>query len=203
MSPVFHATTYIRIASAALLAAVIASCTSPLDINTLRRKTGPPAPPLTAKFISMTFEGDDIFGVQDGCELTWYSGVTDSVLIDTSGQITTVRFNLNEVKVKNVLVGKYAELRTFSINFDSLLCSNISKPVAGSMSERNGAEMTVKYGSQTLKLTADNVKNRVYVAATEHRPAHLIQCRLSVIMADPTNTNFPSMKFAARASIIY
>lgn len=177
------------------------SCSSPLDIDTVRKQSTVSTSALTAKYLNVVFEGNDILGVQDGCELTWYAGITDSIRIDTSGRVTTVHFYANDMKVKNVVIGKYS-LQSMSIKFDSLACSNLSTSIAQGMSERNGSEMVLRYGQQTLNVTADGTKNKVIIAATEHRPARLIQCRFAVQLTDPYSSA-TKLNFNVRATIVY
>lgn len=185
-----------------LSAALLWSCSSPLDIDTVRKQSTVTASPLTAKYLNVVFEGDDIFGVQDGCELTWYAGITDSIRIDTSGRVTSVHFYANDMKVKNVALGKYT-LQSMSIKFDSLACSNLTTSITEGMNGTSGSEMTLKLGQLSIPITADGDKNKVTIAATEHRPARLIQCRFAVELNDPYSSTAPKLNYNVRATIVY
>ncbi|GAB1431175.1 hypothetical protein MASR2M18_20100 [Ignavibacteria bacterium] len=182
---------------------VMSSCTSPLDINTERRQTSGSIPNLPAKFLSLTFEGEDISGVQDGFDVSWYSGITDSVRIDTSGRIVCFGLNIPDIKVKNVIIGKYTELRSLSVKFDSLICSNIAMPIENGMTEVRGAEMIIISGMQPWKITADGKKMRVSISATEFRPARMIQFRIAVTLSDFGFQPQKDMKFNVKGMAVY
>lgn len=182
---------------------IVSSCTSPLDINTARRQTSGPIPTMSAKFLSLTFEGDDVLGVQDGCDVSWYSGITDSVRIDTSNRVSTIGLNIYNINVKNVVMGKYSELQSMSIKFDSLSCSNIAMSIENGMSEINGAEMTVKSGPQSWKFIADGKKTRVSISATEFRPARMVQFRIAVTISEFGFQPQKDLKFNVKGMAVY
>lgn len=187
----------------AALGGIVLSCTSPLDINTARRQTSGPVQTLPAKFLSLTFEGEDISGVQDGYDISWYSGITDSVRIDTSGRVVSFGLNIHDIKVKNVVIGKFTELWSLSIKFDSLSCSNVAIPIESGMTEVKGAEMIIISGMQPWKLIADGKKIHISISATEFRPARMIQFRITAIIKDWGYQPQKEMRFSVKGMAVY
>ncbi len=186
-----------------LVAVVIESCTSPLDINTLRYKIGESRHSVKAKYFNLTFEGDDVPNVQDGCDVSWYSGITDSITIDTAERVAQFRLNIPDIKVNNTVIGKYTELRGLSLKFDSLFCSNINRSIEGNYTDRQGAELTILSGWQTIKLSADGKKTKVIISATEYRMARMVQFKILSLIKDTINYMPRELKFAVKGTIVY